>query len=135
MQATPTPILLSRDSWYSPVIHLIHNPISRYALEYLKENWEKLGEFREAFSGVDLEQMRTAVQPLLVAEGVLLLLAHEHRPEIGVGMLALILILSLWCFPRTPLAVVLRLFQSLIRFIMCATFGADCLFSPRHPLA
>ncbi|CAN0370914.1 unnamed protein product, partial [Ectocarpus sp. 12 AP-2014] len=38
----------------------------RYALEYLKENWEKLGEFREAFSGVDLEQMRTAVQPLLV---------------------------------------------------------------------
>ncbi|CAM9781778.1 unnamed protein product, partial [Ectocarpus sp. 8 AP-2014] len=40
----------------------------RYALEYLKENWEKLGEFREAFSGVDLEQMRTAVQPLLVAE-------------------------------------------------------------------
>ncbi|CAM9726289.1 unnamed protein product [Ectocarpus sp. 12 AP-2014] len=40
----------------------------RYALEYLKENWERLGEFREAFSGVDLEQMRTAVQPLLVAE-------------------------------------------------------------------
>ncbi|CAN0061468.1 unnamed protein product [Ectocarpus sp. 6 AP-2014] len=40
----------------------------RYALEYLKDNWEELGEFREAFSGVDLEQMRTAVQPLLVAE-------------------------------------------------------------------
>ncbi|CAM9177584.1 unnamed protein product, partial [Ectocarpus fasciculatus] len=40
----------------------------RYALEYLKENWEKLGDFREAFSGVDLEQMRTAMQPLLVAE-------------------------------------------------------------------
>ncbi len=40
-----------------------------YALEYLKRNWEGLRDFDEAFSGVDLDKMRAAVQPLLVAEG------------------------------------------------------------------
>ena len=43
----------------------------RYALEYLKGNWNRLREFEEAFSGVDMDEMRNAVQPLLVAEGAL----------------------------------------------------------------
>lgn len=41
----------------------------RYVLEYLKRNWDRLGEFDEAFSGVDIDEMGKAVQPLLVAEG------------------------------------------------------------------
>lgn len=41
----------------------------RYALEYLVRNWEGLRKFDDAFSGVDLDEMREAVQPLLVAEG------------------------------------------------------------------
>ncbi|CAN0264877.1 unnamed protein product [Pylaiella littoralis] len=40
----------------------------RYAVEYLIRNWDKLRGFNEAFSGVDLETMREAVQPSLVAE-------------------------------------------------------------------
>lgn len=42
----------------------------RYALEYLTRNWKGLRDFDEAFSGVDLDELREAVQPLLVAEGV-----------------------------------------------------------------
>eukprot|EP00752_Nemacystus_decipiens_P008617 g7696.t1 len=40
----------------------------RYALEYLKSNWDRLREFGEAFSGVDIDEMRRVVQPVLVAE-------------------------------------------------------------------
>lgn len=47
-----------------------HNPPPRrYALEYLKSNWDRLREFGEAFSGVNIDDMRKIVQPLLVAEG------------------------------------------------------------------
>lgn len=46
-----------------------YNHPRRYAVEYLTSNWEKLRDFNEAFSGVDLEKMREEVQPLLVAEG------------------------------------------------------------------
>lgn len=41
----------------------------RYALEYLKSNWNGLREFDEAFSGVDIDEMGRAILPLLVAEG------------------------------------------------------------------
>lgn len=47
-----------------------YNRLLRYAIQYLTRNWGKLGGFNEAFSGVDMEKMREAVQPLLVAEGV-----------------------------------------------------------------
>lgn len=43
--------------------------LPRYALEYLTTHWERLQDFSEAFSGVDLEKMRRAVEPSLVAEG------------------------------------------------------------------
>lgn len=46
----------------------------RYALEYLKSNWDRLWDFDEALSGVNIDEMRKAVQPLLVAEGAGLLL-------------------------------------------------------------
>lgn len=51
--------------WLSLLLVYLH----RYAIEYLTSNWERLREFSEAFSGVDLDKMRKAVQPLLVAEG------------------------------------------------------------------
>ena len=42
----------------------------RYALQYLKSNWDRLREFDAAFGEVDIDEMRKAVQPLLVAEGM-----------------------------------------------------------------
>lgn len=41
----------------------------RFALKYLTKNWEELAKFHEAFGGIDLDEMKRAVEPTLLAEG------------------------------------------------------------------
>ncbi|CAN0347888.1 unnamed protein product [Ascophyllum nodosum] len=41
---------------------------ARFALGYLTSNWEELGKFKRAFGEINLEKMRAAVEPALVAE-------------------------------------------------------------------